>query len=271
MRTEDEMLQEGLYRLLTNSIYRYRNFERGLEMIVNQEIFLSKPDGFNDPFDCYQGLIKFKMTKEFMREYITKYASKMGMGTRKQLRRIELQALKNPKSLKLDEFFRLQKQQFGICCFSWSCKNIVLWANYADNHQGICLGFKNLSPVEKGLYGIYPVNYDPEITQYEFSSFEDEQYWQHWLCTKSIEWDYEDEVRLISKIYNGKIKFPKEALTEIFLGLSVSEEKKVEIIDSLIENDYSENTKLYKMAIDKASFSLCPIEIKWRTKKAFHI
>lgn len=271
MRTKDEMLQEGLYRLLTNSIYRYRNFQRGMEMITNQEIFLSTPDGFNDPFDCYEGLVNFKMTKTFMREYITKYVATMGITTREQRRRIEAQLLKNPESLQLEKFFKSQKEKFGVCCFTWSYKNIVLWANYADNHHGICLGFKNLHPVEKGVYGIYPVNYVSKIEQYKFSSFEDEKYWEHWLCTKSADWQYEDEVRLISKSYNGKLGFPKEALTEIFLGLSVSKDKEQDIINSLIENDYSENTKLYKMIIDKASLSLCPIELKWGTKKAFYI
>ena len=264
MRTKEEMLKEGLYRLLGNNIYRYRNFQRGLEMITNQEIFLSNPEGFNDPFDCYEGLVKFRMTKDFMREYITKYVAKMGITTREQRRRIESQLLRDPKSLKLEDFFKSQKQQFGICCFSWSFKNIVLWANYADNHKGICLGFKNLAPVAKGSYGIYPVDYVSEIEQYEFSSFEDEKYWEHWLCTKSIDWEYEDEVRLISKTYNGKLEFPKEALTEIFLGLSLSKAKEEEVVKSLIKNNYSENTKLYRMTINKKTFSLQPVRIKWR-------
>lgn len=264
MRTKDEMLQEGLYRLLKNNIYRYRNFERGLEMINNQEIFLSKPEDFNDPFDCYEGLVNFKMTKEFMREHITKYVAKMGITTREQRRRIESQLLKDPKSLKLEDFFKSQKQQFGVCCFSWSSKNIVLWGNYANNHKGICLGFRNLKPVETGLYGIYPVNYVSEINQYEFSSFEDDKYWEHWLCTKSADWIYEDEVRLISKTYNGKLGFPKDALTEIYIGLSSSKQQEEEIVNSLIKNDYSINTKLYKMTIDKKMFSLQPIELKWK-------
>lgn len=264
MRTKDEMLQDGLYRLLKNNIYRYRNFERGLEMINNQELFLSKPDDFNDPLDCYEGLVNFKMTKEFTREHITKYVAKMGITTREQRRRIESQLLKDPKSLKLEDFFKSQKQQFGVCCFSWSLKNIVLWGNYADNHKGLCLGFRNLKPVETGLYGIYPVNYVSEINQYEFSSLEDNKYWEHWLCTKYKDWKYEDEVRLISKTYNGKLKFPKEALTEIYLGLSTSEELEKETISSLIKNNYSSNTKLFKMTIDKKMFSLQPIELKWK-------
>lgn len=264
MGTKDEMLQEGLYRILKNTIYRYRNFEKGLEMIDSQELFLSKPENFNDPFDCYEGLVNFKMTKGFMREYITKYVAKMGITTREQRRRIESQLLKNPSSLKLEDFFKSQKQQFGVCCFSWSYKNIVLWGNYADSHKGICLGFRNLKPVETGLYGIYPVNYVSEINQYEFSSFEDDKYWEHWLCTKSEDWKYEDEVRLISKTYNGKLKFPKEALAEIFLGLSTSEEQEKKTISSLIKNGYASNTKLFKMTIDKKTFSLQPREIKWK-------
>lgn len=256
-------MEHGLYRLMSNNIYRYRNFNRGFEMIKNQEIFLSSPDGFNDPFDCCEGLIEFKITKEFIREYITKHPAIIGMSSREQRRRIEKQALENPNSLNLDEFYKTQKQKFGICCFSWDCKNIVMWAHYADNHQGICIGFKNLSPVVIGLYGIYPVEYVSEITKYQFDSFEDTQYWQHWLCTKSKMWDYEQEVRLISKSFNGVLKFPQKTISEVILGLSVSNKDEQKIIDLLLTHNYSKETKLYRMTIDKKKFSLMPKELKW--------
>lgn len=269
MRTKDEMLQDGLYRLLENNIYRYRKFERGLEMIDKQELFLAKPSSLNDPFDCYEGLIKFKMTKEFVEKEMRPIMKSKGI-TRAVRKRMELDILQNRNSTIYDEYFKSYKDNFGVCCFSWKCDNIVLWANYTDNHTGICLGFKGLSPVQAGLYGIYPVYYTPDIKKYTFTSFEDERYWQHWLTTKAKDWEYENEVRLISKSHNGILKFSKENLTEIFLGLYITEENKKKVIDSLIRNNYSHDTKVYRMAIDKKSFSLRWIEIKWRNKKASH-
>jgi hypothetical protein len=259
-----DLLRQGLYKLSKNNIYRYRDFQRGIEMLDKQELYLSSPEGFNDPFDCYEGLIKFKMTKEFMRNYITKNAALTRKSSREQRRRIEKQYLENPQSLNIEGFFKSQRKQFGVCCFSWDYKSIVMWAHYADNHGGICLGFKNLYPVQEGLYGIYPVDYVSEIEQYQFTSYEDTKYWQHWLCTKSIVWNYEQEVRIISKSYNGKLKFPKEAISEIFLGLSTLEEDEQKIIDLLVTHNYPKDIKLYKMAIDKKTFSLLPIERQWK-------
>ena len=259
----NEILDKGLYRLLNSNIYRYRNFQQGLEMIEKLELYLSNPIGFNDPFDCYEGLVDFKVTKEFEREYLTKTIGKMGVIQREQRRKVEKQTLKNPQLLRIEEFFESQKKQFGICCFSWDNKSIVMWAHYADNHKGICIGIKNLNPVQEGLYGIYSVNYVSEIKKYQFTSFDDEKYWEHWLLTKSSAWEYEKEVRLISKSYNGKLKFPKEAITEIYLGLLVSKENENKVIESLVMHNFTKDIKLYRMTIDKKTFSLLPKELNW--------
>lgn len=260
----EEVLKEGLYRILNNSIYRYRNFERGLEMIKHLELYLSNPSEFNDPLDCYEGLVEFKITKEFMREYIIKTIGKMNINSRKERRDMEKKALKKPQLLNLDFFFESQKKHFGICCFSWDNKSMPMWAHYADNHKGICIGFKNYMPTEKDLYAVYPVDYVTEIKKYQFTTFEDEKYWRKWLLTKSAAWEYEKEVRLISKSYNGILKFSKEIISEIYLGLSVSEENQSKLIKLLAEQEFPQDLKLYKMTIDKDTFSLLPQELNWR-------
>ena len=41
-------------------------------------------------------------------------------------------------------FYHLKQvasEEFGILCFSASYRNPALWAHYADNHKGLCLGF----------------------------------------------------------------------------------------------------------------------------------
>lgn len=75
IRTDNELLEQGLYRILNNSIFRYQNFARGFDIIDNQELFLSKPSQLNDPFDCYEGLINFKMNKEIEYKYSDKQQS----------------------------------------------------------------------------------------------------------------------------------------------------------------------------------------------------
>ncbi|WP_277638473.1 DUF2971 domain-containing protein [Bacteroides graminisolvens] len=234
-------------------------------MIEKLELYLSSPDNFNDPFDCYEGLVGFKITKKFVEEYVTKAFATRKMGSREQRKRFEKQLIKDPRSLGIDinAFFENYKKKFGICCFSWDNKNPVMWAHYADNHKGICVGLKNLYPVQEKLYGIYPVDYLSKMEQYQFTSFEDEKYWRQWLLTKSISWEYEQEVRLISKSYNGKLKFPKEAINEIYLGLLTSKEDEKRVIKLLVSHNFPSDVKLYKMIVDKKAFSLQPKELKW--------
>ena len=268
MMNDEEFLEKGLYQLIKgNPIYKYRPFSRGEEMLDKQEFYLSKPSDFNDPFDCYGGLICFDVSKKFLdQEIIEKLPNKSLLGSRIQRRRYEREVLKEKEKL-CSEYFNSRRDRIGICCFSWDCENIVMWAHYADNHKGICLGFKYIEPIRKDIYGIYPVDYTSDIETYHFSSFDDEYYWRHWLCTKSNAWEYEKEARMIFKEYNGKVKFPKEILNDIYLGYSTSKEDEQRVRELLIEHDYPKTVKLYKMTIDNSKFILVPKEIKWCKSK----
>jgi hypothetical protein len=82
----------------------------------------------------------------------------------------------------------------GVVCFSRSWSNPVIWAHYADQHRGLCLGFE----VPDDL--VIPITYAnrrdlfPDILNMDepmlFKTMD------RVLYTKFADWRYEDEVRL---------------------------------------------------------------------------
>jgi hypothetical protein len=87
-------------------------------------------------------------------------------------------------------------KEYGIISFSKDWNNPLLWAHYGDKHRGICLGF------EIDEYHIKEVTYFPErMTTDEdmkkkFGGLTGDII-VNLMCTKFINWEYENEVRII--------------------------------------------------------------------------
>ena len=79
----------------------------------------------------------------------------------------------------------------ALSCFSASWHSPVLWAHYADNHQGLCLGF--VVPDSKAK----PVEYIS--TPHTLTGVDIEMVDRLWFA-KYDHWKYEDEIRMIARI-----------------------------------------------------------------------
>jgi hypothetical protein len=108
-----------------------------------------------------------------------------------------------------------------------------MWANYADNHKGLCLGFRisrEASPEN--------VTYVPEAPIVNFSEllndkFEDNEY--KWIFSKHHDWRNEKEWRVVVPEGNRLWPIPGKIQTVTF-GLRMDESKK-QIVRQILEND----------------------------------
>lgn len=93
---------------------------------------------------------------------------------------------------KLKEFYA---DRLGLICLSRSYKNPVQWAHYAEQHQGVCLGFD----VQASLCST--VEYVQERLSLHAFVGQGEMDMQRLLMalwkTKFSHWSYEEEVRLM--------------------------------------------------------------------------
>lgn len=138
---------------------------------------------------------------------------------------------------------------FGIISMSETHRNLLMWAHYASEHKGICIGYrtgifdeinKEAGPGDEGHILLRKVNYDSVLFDHEHIEaidkidLRDENYFE-WiaeriLTTKSHDWMYEKEHRYISHISRcDKIVIPKK---ESELGKRIKE-----ILDEAVANN----------------------------------
>lgn len=98
-----------------------------------------------------------------------------------------------------------------------------MWSHYADKHKGICLKY-DMYKDEKFFTIPLKVDYPDNYPIFDFLKIrETNQLIQFFLGTKSKDWKYENEIRIIKdKNQFGKfreaINFNKSSLIEVIFG-----------------------------------------------------
>lgn len=121
-----------------------------------------------------------------------------------------------------NQIVRDQKSQIGICSFSETPDNVLMWAHYADQFRGICIeyNFELLrEDIEAGTF--VRVQYADKLTR--LSAFREPfEAARSLLQRKSGLWVYEREWRLLTEgvgrmsyVHLGRVRQP---ITRIFVG-----------------------------------------------------
>lgn len=100
-------------------LFKYRKFDKNnLKLLLNRELWFAKPDTLNDPFEANSS---FSNVLDAVWKH---YPLPLDM------------------RIKYERYLKQSLQQVGICSFSKARKNQLMWSHYADEHKGICIGFK---------------------------------------------------------------------------------------------------------------------------------
>ena len=226
-------------------LYKYCCFdEEGhvFDLIRKGKMWFSSARCFNDPFDTsitynYDGLYD-KIAQDWVYSIIECDYPNLSFSEKKKLATEKLNEIRRDPSIllqRMDAIIEMQYNKFGICCFSEIKSNILLWSHYAKNHSGVCVGFSTnlimdyadrlLSQNE--LLDLVKVKYAKEYPQHSLIKIElgseDVSDVEDILYTKSSDWSYEKEYRLI---FWGKtnfcINFGFDTISEIVLGCRIS-------------------------------------------------
>jgi hypothetical protein len=234
-------------------IYKFRAVNTFTEDLVQKgELYFCPPKDFNDPFDSNLELIDFVDKEDILGSLSNPIDPRSNA-----LFNVLSQALESNKTKEIlythfKESFYSHAETTGICCFSKTPLDLLLWAHYSDCHKGICLVFDSDILIE--TFGeLHTLNYSqkiPDINIFGDAALAVNQF----FCTKSEHWSYEKESRLI-KIGAGSFKFPKKALVGIIVGLKCSIEDQFKIVSKIVDNDY-DHVQLYKTVIDKRNYQL---------------
>jgi hypothetical protein len=150
-------------------------FERALQMLRAGTIWMATPSSFNDPFDCQPSIIRNKETEQQDLAKILENrldVIKKALRTHEQLADRQLQPIARRKLVELrrllesglpkDRKYQVLKKYFimppdgdtafnelkerldrvGVMSLSATPTQMLMWAHYASQHKGFCLGFE---------------------------------------------------------------------------------------------------------------------------------
>jgi hypothetical protein len=234
-------------------VYKYRNWndEKHKDVLLKNQLYLSSPKQYNDPFDCRISKdLSLLDTEEKINEFVDMITIQHFDEIINMKKDVKTTMDKFTSRLKGDitkeqEFlnemtFKAQDEHYGILSLSVLWNNILMWGHYGENHKGICYGFNEEKLRIHGKFGkgglvnykkIFP-KIDP-LDKNEMSiSFEITH-------TKNKDWAYEKEYRLQKIVYPNKftreeriIVIPNECFTEIIIGLFFPENDKKIILEN---------------------------------------
>lgn len=222
---------------IPNTLYKYRslsgdNREFTKNIITKRELWLSPAENLNDFLDCNPKPI------------LTGSKIKIDLAKRRLLREIYPEMPKNlikkAASIKSNSAFEEEmeylvksyRSNIGVCSLSEDPAVPKLWTDYADGHRGICLRFNdmNVDPQSRlsttphfglAMQVIYQDN-RPEIPI--FGVDQGYEKLTAYVLTKTREWEYEAEWRLIDFHHTGNKPFPPACLSGVIFGKNTSEE-----------------------------------------------
>jgi hypothetical protein len=231
-------------------IYKYKDFKKcySKKILFENELFLSSPKTFNDPFDCrIPPDLNLLNTEERRSQYVNRLLS------------YHEGSLKNNYDKASDHFNKLmvdspetfqkivsqisidtQNKILGILCLTNKWNDILMWSHYGQNHQGICYGF-DFKALKESIYFNYSdyVKYTNEYPLIDPLNAIYEEAYQYQTQYKAKSWAYEEEYRFV-KIYDEDVdefsekrrfKISDSFFKEIIIGVEFPENEIQKVID----------------------------------------
>lgn len=291
-----------------NRLFKYVKTENAESILRDGTIYFSSPLYFNDPFDIsIQTLFAYdpydfeKFLDEFVSLSTTAEALPESNGDestekfllmnsvlsklpKSEADKIRRQLL--PKDIWNEQKLRETGEQSlfeiktafevsGIFCASKRYDNYLLWAHYAQEHQGAVLEFVPNLEKDSILKLAEEVHYS-NVRPHLYESHRDfimkglfgqsvdvlRDFAKRITTTKSLEWAYEEELRIYKplcvNIFEGKRGsiqyYHDDELRGVYLGCKMAKDKKLNLIDLAVRRN--PDVKVFEMIPDPHHYRL---------------
>ena len=244
-------------RLSIPHLYHWQRFapEHLETLLRDNAIWFSRPDSFNDPWDCKPCFANsFADDPVEVERHVKDYAEI----TRKHRPDIpesfilqrQQEFRDNPTLLaaKVNEIshgiWRAIADRYRVYCLGQNSADLLMWSHYADNHRGICLEFTTRNVVmccatQVEYCSVFPIGR-------LYSKSEDDNLVP--LLTKSDVWSYEHEYRLVAQERDKStahdtlmtdanyLTLPPNTLTSIIVGCQGSVDEVQSVVTRFAAN-----------------------------------
>ena len=220
-------------------LYNYQPRLDYLEDILRENhIHCSSSKNFNDPWDCKPCFDPSSLEDPKQRDQWRAYFEQLHADCPPNERAENVRDLgpdwwRNPTQLEKviegmgPSVWGLNAKNYRIFCLTTKPTSLLMWAHYADKHRGLCLEFD--ATAEK-IWGARRVVYaDRFLSTSAETIANSEKLVELSLLTKSTEWAYEEEYRVLGR--DGKVdpcfslatdgdflRLPQGAITAVIAG-----------------------------------------------------
>lgn len=264
-------------------LYRFERADQfRIDTLKRNEIWMARPESFNDPLDCRLKINDKTEFSTFDEEKI-KLAAKclyesydLSQGAwlinEEILESIESWTSNDDLSPALTGkpyFLTLIEKRilnFGVQCFSETgYTNPLMWAHYAQNYQGFCIEYEyeawSLVSKNNGNFSMSPAIYTSNLPEFNLMEilFSPREVTEKLYATKSEYWSYEKEHRLVyfpceskNGLQGESVPLPEGLkVTKIIAGL-----KSAEIKPELVSAAGTLGVPIVQLSLSDSSYDL---------------
>lgn len=139
-------------------LYRLRNGSpESIEAFSKDEVYLSRADYFNDPYDCMLYFdedallksIKAELTEENMREYLSHFEQTLAPSERPGFSEKWLPYMLSKRDAFVEEVSHILpsvninlQQNMEVACFTEDVTSPIMWSHYAETHAGFAIEYQ---------------------------------------------------------------------------------------------------------------------------------
>lgn len=274
-------------------LYKYLHPDR-IDVLRNGLIRFSSPKVLNDPFEL-KPIMSSSETKGFLDAELDSEMSKCLEGEYQKLprtlrRRMTLEQFSEQMKQRIllarkevgvfadlvvpmvqTAMARKFEEMIGILCLTESPDNLLMWAHYADSHQGFVIELDCEAPFfdqrrspEDDFRHIKKVSYAEQRPTFSLSDNDDFSP----FITKGLDWEYEAEWRMMlplaeatSVIDSGAtdvhlFAYPRAAIKTVILGCRMSDPKRSELLSLLRDAEELRHVHCKQARIDLERYCL---------------
>lgn len=209
-------------------LYMYSSICSAKKILESSQLWMSSFDKFNDPFE-----FSFALNNDYTEEEFTKwFCNATKTNNRRIARNLFLDKEKVDNTIK--EGIQETLKDYGIKCFTTNHDNLLMWAHYANNHEGVCFKF-DIQKDADFFQDLLPVVYDDTYKQLNYIKSQNNTV--EILRHKSEAWKYEEEWRVLKLgKANQLVGFSRDSLVQIIFGCRCKDQ--VEIQKMCSENGF---------------------------------
>lgn len=249
-------------------LFKYCSFNTNtLQIIINNHLHFAFPHKLNDPLDS-KFKIKISNPQNFSNKTINEIkGSRIVLNDKISLLlkdvNLQLGDKEKQKELLFEYFSFIQNNFFGLCCFSKTYENNLMWSHYTNEAKGLCLVFDKallLKSTEDYINNNHYHLINENVTYRGIKNLNVTllkngkiKYSLNHFFSKTKHWKYEEEYRMVLAqktrtafdfnpiLFYPFVKFDKNSLKYVIIGERMSSEHQ-----SLIKNVLNQEQKIFK-------------------------